>query len=302
MMADQTTFFTLVRSLRERDCARLLIQSGRSFGGPLSQCPIWVFETQTGGAVWEGGESEGIEIVRFSVPQALKGYAFADKVCACAQAEKLAEPSRQTLIWFNPECLILRPPEWLELAEPHDAAVRPVHIRNVGLLATDPLEAYWSRIYDAVGASEGMGSVQSFVDGQILRPYFNTHAFSFVPSQGIAARWMECFEVLARDGEFQRKACGDELHQIFLHQAVLSALLLSRMEEGRIRILPSDCNYPYNLHGLVPQGRRARALNDLVSVVYEDRTLAPDRVDDFEIREPLRSWLVAHMGAGQPDR
>ena len=77
---------------------------------------------------------------------------------------------------------------------------------------------------------------------------------------------MECFEVLARDGEFQRKACGDELHQIFLHQAVLSALLLSRMEEGRIRILPSDYNYPYNLHGLVPQGRRARALNDLVSV------------------------------------
>lgn len=294
MMADQTTFFTLVRSARERACARLVIDSLRAFGGWLSTSRVWLFEA---GEEKEGAGGEGVEIVRLIPPQRLRGYAFADKVCACAQAEKLAGASRQTLVWVNPECLFLRPPEDLVLRQPHDVAVRPVHIRNVGLSATDPLDAYWSRIYELVGAEATAASVESFVDGLTLRPYFNTHVFSFDPSQGIASRWLECFEALACDHGFQREACGDELHQIFLHQAVLSAMLNSRMEQGRIRILPVEYSYPYHLHSRIPPERQARALNDLICVVYEECTLDPDRVQGLPVREPLRSWLASRAGA-----
>ena len=44
-VAAQSVFLTLVRSIREKARARLLIDSIRSFGGDWSDCPIWLFET-----------------------------------------------------------------------------------------------------------------------------------------------------------------------------------------------------------------------------------------------------------------
>jgi hypothetical protein len=69
------------------------------------------------------------------------------------------------------------------------------------------------------------------------------------------------------------------------------------LDPDRIRILPAEYSYPYNLHGQVPEGRRAGALNDLVCFAYEDRSLDPDIVSDIQIREPLRSWLSARAKA-----
>jgi hypothetical protein len=67
--------------------------------------------------------------------------------------------------------------------------------------------------------------------------------------------------------------------------------VVTLLDPERIRMLPPDYSYPYNLHQVVPPDRRALALNDLVSIAYEDRSLDPDVVDDIAIHEPLRSWL-----------
>jgi hypothetical protein len=52
----------------------------------------------------------------------------------------------------------------------------------------------------------------------------------------------------------------------------------------------------YNLQAEIPAARRARALNDLVCIAYEDRPLDPEVVDDIAIHEPLRSWLIRTGG------
>jgi hypothetical protein len=104
--------------------------------------------------------------------------------------------------------------------------------------------------------------------------------------------WYAQFEALVCDEAFQRGACQDERHQIFLHQAVLSALIASRLEPAQMRILPSEYNYPHNLHQSVLPTRQAKALNDLVCFTYEDRSLLPDEIEDIQIHEPLRSWLA----------
>jgi hypothetical protein len=111
------------------------------------------------------------------------------------------------------------------------------------------------------------------------------------PSRGLLRKWLECFQTLVLDKAYQATYCHDELHQVFLHQAVLSALLATSLEPARIRVLPPTYSYPYNLHESVPPERRAPMLNDLVSITYEDRSLDPAIVDDIGIREPLRSWL-----------
>lgn len=295
--SDQAVFLTLVRTAAGRSRAHLLIDSIRSFGGGLSHCPIWLFEANSQEASCKSIESMGVRVLPLSVPDTVRHYDFADKVYACARAEELATLGVQSLIWIDPVCFIANPPLLFDLAQSFDAAVRPVHIRNVGLAPTEPLDGFWKKIYEVVGAHDVQATVESFVDVQRVRSYFNSHAFAVNPSKGLLRRWFECFESLVCAPEFQSASCQDERHRIFLHQAVLSALLVTSLDHERIRILPPDYNYPYNLHQSIPLDRRAVALNDLVCIAYEDCSLDPNSVDDINIHDPLRSWLSAHVGA-----
>jgi hypothetical protein len=294
-ITERTVFLTLVRTTSERTRARILIDSIRSFGEDMSQCPIWLFEASPERAPCKSLESMRVQVLPLSMPDTVSHYYFADKVCACAQAEELATAKIQSLIWIDPTCLVIKPPLLFDLGQSFDIAVRPVHIKNVGLTHTEPLDGFWKRIYQAVGVNDIQTTVETFVDVQLVRSYFNSHALAVNPSTGLLRQWLDTFEVLVSDEEFQLTYCQDELHRIFLHQAILSALLVTSLDEKRIRILPPDYNYPYNLHQSVPLDRRALALNDLVCIAYEDRPLDPNIVDDIEIHEPLRAWLVTNV-------
>jgi hypothetical protein len=120
----------------------------------------------------------------------------------------------------------------------------------------------------------------------------NILLFAVNPARGLLQRWLECFERLIGDREFQTGACQDELHQVFLHQAVFSALMAASLVPDQIRILPPAYNYPYHLQASIPEDRRAQALNDLTTIAYEDCSLNPTELTDIEIREPLQSWLA----------
>jgi hypothetical protein len=295
---DRAVFLTLVRSAGERPYARLLIDSIRAFGGDLSRCPVWLFETDPRNASCGSLKGPDTQVFSLSTPDAMKHYYFADKVYACARAEEMATPAVRSLIWIDPACLVIRPPLLFALGEEFDAAVRPVHIKNVGLSSTEPLDAFWKRICEIVGLHDIESTVETFVDARRIRSYFNSHAFAVNPARRLLTRWFGHFETLVSDHEYQKAACGDERHQVFLHQAVLSALLVARLDPARLRLLPPEYNYPYNLHGSVQQDRRAAALNDVVCIAYERRSLDPARVDDIEIHEPLRSWLSRHVAPG----
>jgi hypothetical protein len=234
------------------------------------------------------------QVFSLSVPDTVKHFYFADKVCACAQAEEMATSAVQSLIWIDPAFLIIRAPLLFSLGQSFDAAVRPVHIRNVGLPHAVPLDGFWKKIAMNAGVHDIEGTVETFIDGQRIRSYFNSHAFATNPSKGLLRRWFECFEALVCDEEFQEDIRQNQVHQIFLHQAIWSVLLATSLDPRRIRLLLPDYNYPYNLHKSVPTDRRAKTLNDLVCIAYEDRSLDPSLVDDIDIHEPLRSWLFEH--------
>jgi hypothetical protein len=300
---DETVFITVVTTTGERERVRLLIDSLRAFGGELAGCPVWVFEASpegTPGALWE---REDVAVLPLELPDAVRGYPFAAKVWACAWAEDLATSQEgplararvRTLVWLAPDCLVIQPPALFVLDGSWDAAVRPVHIRNVGQRAGEALDPFWRGVYAAVGVGDIKATVESYVDGERLRAYHNSHGLAVDPGLGLLRRWAAVFQSLVVDGAFQAAACGDTPHRVFLHQAVLSALLATAVDPARLRLLPPAYNYPYNLQASVPEGRRARALNDLVCIAYEDRSLNPDEVEDIAIEEPLRSWLAGRL-------
>jgi len=44
---NHTVFLTVVRTQYGKTCARLLIESLRTFGGAMNQYPFWVFEADS---------------------------------------------------------------------------------------------------------------------------------------------------------------------------------------------------------------------------------------------------------------
>lgn len=287
-------FYTLVRSEYSKAQVNLLIQSLRMFGGDLANCPTWLFEANPDQISCEDLSGSGIEIFPLEAPKRVRHFYYHDKVFAGARAEELSAKSVESLIWIAPDCLILQPPERYILDQTVDAAMRPVHIQNVGLDPNAPTDGFWQGVYDRIGIQDVTQTIRTFVDHKTIRAYFNSHAFSIDPSLGLLQQWGEVFQDLVTDSQYQERHCSDERHQIFLHQAALTTVMISSISEDRLRVLPPEYNYPLNFQSELPEDRRVRRLNDLVTIAYEDLSLDPRTLGDIEVEEPLRSWLSEH--------
>jgi hypothetical protein len=291
----QSAFVMTVNSSHEIVQTRLLIQSLRAYGGVMCNNPVMIFVPDERSISSDVFDDLEVEIYPLVIPDVVENYWFARKVCTCAHAENSASPDIESLIWFSYDCFIIQPPVLLKLDAEIDAAFRPVHGTNIGLPVDKPLNDFWQTIYDRVNLPRSQFSVESYVDKQHIRAYFNSHCFSWNPATGLAQRWYAIFKDLVSDRSYQLQACYDIQHQVFLHQAVLSALVEKMISPERLRILPPVYSYPYNMHSSIPAERRIHALNDLVCIAYEDRSLHPSAVQDIEIREPLKGWLAEHI-------
>ncbi len=280
------TFVTLLLSAESEQSVRRAIASLREFGGVLASSPVLVFApaSLSGSGI---GRLEGTEVAVLELESELARYPFGAKVSACAQAEARVPRGSNSLVWLGPGCMVFRPPELFALGPDYDAAFRPVHITNIGSPRSAPLDDYWAHVYAAVGAKDSDESVESLLDGRRLRPYYNTHCFSINPELGVMKAWLDSFRSLVADRAFQSEPCRDDLHRIFLHQAVLSALVTRSIAPGRVRILPPGYSYPLHFHDKLASTQRVRLMNDITVAAYEE---------DFDLaavtaKEPLRSWL-----------
>ena len=294
--SNELRFLLMFRSEAGERLARIVIESLRAFGGPLRNGEVWAFVLDPDRVSYTLPGIERARCFPLALPEECLPYPFVEKVYACAQAEERAGPDVRSLVWLGLDCLIINPPLLFDLraasgAAAADAAFRPVHHRNIGSPAREPLDGFWQGIYRALGIGEMSHTVESFADGQTLRPYFNTHCFAWDPDTGLGHDWWEHFQALASDQAFQAGPCRGEAHQIFLHQAVLSTLVAKQLDWDRLRMLPPDYNYPLNLLGEMPPDLRPPALNGLVNAVYEEAF----PWTEIEIHEPLRSWLREHL-------
>ena len=285
----QTIFFTYLSEAAEARSAYRFIISLRRFGGSLKDSPVWVIAASPDTA--DELAFAGVEIFPSEID--LPDYLLSGKVAACAQAEAMAGSDISDLVWVHPGSLFFNPPDLfnLDLPEPVDAAFRPVHIRNVGLLTSLPLDPFWSAIYQAVGLKDAPYSVESFVDEMVIRPYFNTHIFAVRPDKGLMQAWWSLFQKMIQDRAFQSSTCKDTLHRLFLHQAILSALLVMELPEGKLRMLPPTYNYPLELHRQVPSEKRPERLDDLVCAVYEDSFVFPETLSGLKASPELAAWF-----------
>lgn len=265
-------FATSVESAAQARKAELLVASLRRFGGPLATASFYVVVDGSSPGLSARAAELAATVLPLRPDAPIPPVPFARKVFAAAQVEALVARSAGTLVWLDPETLVLSPPDALRLSRRESVAVRPVFLRNaVGLARAAPADPYWDRILREAGASgASVPVVTTFVDGEAIRFYVNCGVFAVRPARGICREWARAFAAVGNDDAFLRSAAADRLHRVFLHQATFSAVLLARTAPAERRTLADAVGYPLHLHERVPEGKRLARLGAAPVVVHED--------------------------------
>jgi hypothetical protein len=113
------------------------------------------------------------------------------------------------------------------------------------------------------------------------------------PKLGICREWAIQLSGLLRNDPYQKTSCTTFLRQLFLHRAVLSAVVTSRIQKNRIKLLPLTSSYPFNQHGKLTSASKITSLNELKIIIFDYAwAKIPEWMEIIPSNEPLKSWLM----------
>jgi putative intracellular protease/amidase len=274
---------------------RALARSLRERGGPYASSSLYVVTPDPGAKTAGMLKGLGVELLPLEMTGAFMDYPLAIKAFAAAQVERKVKDDARTLIWLDPGVLVLSALADLELDERHDAALRPVTLANtIGIPPQSEPNDYWRPIYAATGLDYSkLVTLETIADQVKIQPYYNCEVYSFNPGIGIATEWARLLTRFLKDDNYQKNVCSTFLRKLFLHQAVLSAVIASKVKPERIRALPLASGYPFSQHARLPEARRASRLEDIAVVIF-DRAWAQDGkwLERIPAGEPLKKWLL----------
>ena len=272
------------------------VKSLRKFGGKFSSCPIWIFVPNSINDITvyirRHLEKLNAELFCFEADESILRFPFAAKIRASAKAESQAEGKYEHLAWMDPDNIFVNEPVEFELSPEEVLAYRPVHHINIGSRYNDPLDEFWGLIYKDCGVTdEKVFPMKPTVEEDSIRPYFNAGHLLLRPEKKILNKWEEMFLRIYRKPEYVEFYRKDIRYAIFVHQAVLSAVIMSECEHEQLKEFSSKYNYTLNLYHQIPAHRRVKKLNDLTTVRIDSYELPQHWRSLIEIDEPLKTWI-----------
>ncbi len=271
-------------------------RSIREYGGNYSSNPIWVFVPNTVETLSTGKREElnelGVQLFPFEIDENILRFPLAGKPFAAAEAERLATGKYKFMAWTDPDNMLLNEPREFILSEGMNLGYRPVHHINVGSIYSQPLDEFWSIIYkDCHVPDERVFPMQPNVEDIDIRPYINAGHLVVNPGRGLFRKWRENFVKLYSQPAYMEIYRKNPRYAVFVHQAILSATVLSEMKNEEICELSVKYNYPLNLYFDIPLEKRIKKLNDLVTARYDLFADYQHWNALIEIEEPLKSWI-----------
>ena len=288
-------FVILVSNPVQERQATVLINSLREFGGQYAQSSVYVFVENSVLTPCPGLQVEGVTLIPLDVEASLPNYPFVSKMVALAQAEQLLKGEAETLVWMDADALVLKEPGEFVLNGKKKLAIRPVNLRNnVGLPAGDAPDPYWAKIYAMTGLNaEEVPLMETFVDKQKVKNYLNCAIFSIRPDLGVLTESYQIFKSLLFDQGYQLAAISTTNHLVFLHQAVLSAVMTSKIAPDEIHWFSNGAGYPLHHQKELTADWKIENAAGLESLIYA-YSWGSKRwmLHEIDIDEPLRSWLA----------
>ena len=227
----------------------LLVESIRDFAWSLSQAPVWCFVPQYEKELSSDFRARLSELnarlIPYETDPAALHFFFAADIQAAAIAESMAVGKTDFLVWLSSNTLILHEPKDFLLSDDKDLAYRPVHHINVGSAFDKPLDTFWNLIFQYCNTPEDrVFPMKTHVDGLTIRPYFNAGILVTRPRNELFKTWQDTFFKCYQEPELVKLYKQDQRYVIFIHQAILSGVILTMFTEQEMQELPHIYNYP----------------------------------------------------------
>jgi hypothetical protein len=292
-------FATFVSSERSKKSALLLIESIRAFAGEFSNTPIWCLMPNDKNILSKRIDERlkvlNVKIIPFEV-NSVGDFPFANLVEAVAFAESLAEDQCEFLAWVNSNSMILREPKEFLLTEGIKFGYRSVHHTLIGSPIDEPIDEFWSLIYDLCQVPDNaVFPMKTHVDNIMIRPYFNAGCHVSSPRSGLLKLWRDKFlEVYQKDSIRQFYEL-DNRYKVFMHQAVLSGVVLSKLTREEIFEFSDRYNYPIHLFNEDVTGNRPLNLDDMITIRHEGFFDDLTWKKTIPFGDSIKDWIIKKL-------
>ena len=223
-------------------------------------------------------------------------FPFTGEVFAVALAESMAYSHADLLVWLSPNTIVLREPKDLLLQDGKNLGFRPVHHTLIGSRYDEPLDPFWTLIYHYCNVSKDhIFPMMTHIDKTKLRPYFNAGLLVTRPEKHLLQAWRDTFFKVYQEPSLAKFYRKDERYTVFLHQAVLTGIILSTFTTDEIQELPSKFNYPLHLHAQDTTDHRPSYLEELVTFRHEGFYEDSKWIKKIPAKEPLKQWITQRL-------
>jgi hypothetical protein len=137
--------------------------------------------------------------------------------------------------------------------------------------------------------------MKTHIDGQELRPYFNAGMIVTKPDNRLFETWHDTFFSVYQEPELQELYRKDERYLIFIHQALLSGIIMKTFAQNEIVELPGTYNYPIHLHREDITEGRPVLIDELVTVRHEGFYKDPDWMKKIPASDSLKQWVIEQL-------
>jgi len=273
---------------------QLLIESIRTFGGELAKNPIWVLVPAAFGLLSDTTQEKldhlNVLIYPFEAQPEILKFPFAAKIEALSAIEAQIQEQTERLVFMDRDTILLQEPTEFMISADQALGYRPVHHKLIGSDWVAPPDDFWQLVYEVCDVpNENIFPMWTHAR-EWIRPYFNAGMFILRPERGLLTRWREVFLKWYRQSQFQTYYQKDQLYAIFIHQAIFSGVLLNNLKPEEMTELSPKINYPLHLHYEIPKEQRPTAIDELITVRYENIFDEPGW-QKLPITKALKSWL-----------
>ncbi len=274
----------------------LLASSIREFGGSMSPLPIWFYVPDIGMSIDSEVEREldrlDVEIMTFDTGNLDIGFPFLGHAYAASLAEERAENEQKNVAWLAPNNIVLKEPIDMILDDGILLGYRPVHHKLIGSDYEKPKDEFWSAIFEYCKISdEKVFPMRTHVDSEKIRPYFNAGFLIVKPIAKILRTWYSLYSKGYDNDLFSRFYDLDEIYLIFIHQAILSGVILSLTKKSELKELHSLYNYPIHLHNEDVTDQKPELIDNCFTIRYEGFYTDSNWPDLLKASEKLKEWF-----------
>lgn len=297
-MKEQIVLSTIVYPIPASEANVLLLaESIRAFAGALSQAAIWCYVPSYGKAVSPSTKGRlrelDVDLIPFTIDRESLRFFFTAEITAASLAESRAHHQAELLVWVDANTIVLQEPEAFLLHGDKSLGFRPVHHTLVGSRWDDPLDPFWTLVYQSCGVSPArVFPMTAHVDGVRIRPYMNAGLLVVRPEKNLLRTWYDTFFRQYRTPEFRAFYEQDRRYVIFVHQAILTGVMLSALTRDEMEELPPNYNYPLHLYEEDVTKDRPAALGELVTCRHEGLAAIPEVIDRIPTEASLKQWLA----------